>query len=652
MALDDLGPILVANRGEIARKIIATARRFHIRTIAVYTKADESWPHWREADTAVLIGEGPADESYLNIEKIVQVARSESVRSVHPGYGFLAENVDFVRACVDAGLIFIGPSPDAMRKMGSKSEAKRLMESAGIPILPGYHGEDQAPDLLREQAAAIGYPVLIKAVAGGGGRGMRLVEEASAFDDNLVSAQREAASAFNDSRVLLEKPIRNPRHVEVQILGDTFGNIVHLLERDCSLQRRHQKIIEEAPAPGLGDDLRRALFDAAVTAAGIVKYTGAGTVEFLLEARSDGGGFYFMEMNPRLQVEHPVTEAITGIDLIEQQLRIAAGEPLSLRQSDIAPTGHAIEARLYAEDPARNFVPTTGVVEELILPKAAEGGVDCGISRNTRVSAFYDPLLMKITATGQTRDEALARLRNQLAVLKLAGLETNQGFLSAILESQDFSNGSVATSFVDANLPRFAARDPSNRAVAGAVLAWFEQKPDPGAQVLGRWAARDGYQPGGLARQRDVPFAMGGISHVAHVTWDAFAGAHVRYGESAVTGKDIQAGDYYVTKETVQAFNNGFPFVLKMADAVAIDAGNTAGAGPVSCPVTGRVTAVMVKSGMLVSRSDPLITIESMKMEHSVCATHGGRIVDVFVSEGQSVDAGAPAVEIAEENED
>ncbi len=435
-----LKSILVANRGEIARRVFATARRLGIRTVAVTTDADNSWPHWREADSFVSIGEGPAGESYLSGERIIAAALTEGAEAIHPGYGFLSENAAFAEATAEAGLIFVGPPPTAIRSMGSKSDAKRLMALAGVPVVPGYNGERQEPYFLKQKAYEIGYPILIKAVSGGGGRGMRRVAKVIDFDDALASAKREALSAFGDDQVLLERYVETPRHIEVQVFADRHGNFVHLFERDCSVQRRHQKVIEESPAPGLSEETRVALGEMAIKAAAAVGYEGAGTVEFVADASRalDLDSFFFIEMNTRLQVEHPVTEAVTGIDLVEWQLRVASGEPLPRRQEEIAFTGHAIEARLYAEDPAADFRPSTGRIVTLSLPSGPGIRVDSGVEEGTVVGPYYDAMLAKVIASGADRREAVSRISRALGRIRIAGPKTNLAFLSAIIATPDF----------------------------------------------------------------------------------------------------------------------------------------------------------------------------------------------------------------------
>src|SRR5712671_561341 len=440
--------ILIANRGEIACRVIRTARQMGIATVAVYSDADANALHVAMADEARRIGPPPARESYLNIAAIIEAARRSGAEAIHPGYGFLSENPDFAEACAKAGLVFIGPPAAAIRAMGSKAAAKALMEGHGVPVVPGYHGEAQDAASLAAEAERIGYPVLIKASAGGGGRGMRIVTRADEFARALVGAKREAAGAFGDDRILLERYLERPRHIEVQVFGDTQGNIVHLWERDCSIQRRHQKIVEEAPAPGLDKARREKLGEMAVAAARAVGYVGAGTVEFIAE---DGAmkNFYFMEMNTRLQVEHPVTEAVTGLDLVEWQIRVAAGEPLPLCQPDLVLRGHAIEARLYAEDPERGFLPQTGTLHGLRFPPSRLARVDTGVRQGDTITPFYDPMIAKIIAWGEDRAAAVGRLRRALAETAVLGVKTNLEFLALVAEHPEFASGAVDTGFIE-----------------------------------------------------------------------------------------------------------------------------------------------------------------------------------------------------------
>ena len=475
--------VLIANRGEIACRVMRTARSLGLRTIAVHSSADRNALHVRSADEAYEIGPAPAAQSYLRAERILDVAKRTGAACIHPGYGFLSENAEFAEACAAAGIIFVGPSPSAIRAMGLKDEAKALMRRAGVPVVPGYDGAEQNMEFLRAEAVRIGFPVLIKAVAGGGGKGMRRVERAEDFAEALAGAQREAQNAFGNSRVLIEKYILAPRHIEMQVFGDSFGNAVHLFERDCSLQRRHQKVIEEAPAPGMTQEMRAAMGAAAVAAAKAVNYTGAGTVEFIVDG-SQGlrpDGFWFMEMNTRLQVEHPVTEAITGLDLVELQFRVAAGEALPFTQEDLSINGHAVEARLYAEDPANGFLPSTGPIAALYLAQPGGIRVDAGVDEKGEVTPFYDPMIAKVIALGDTREDALTMLHHALAASYVAGPRTNRDFLTRLIGSFGFMHGDFDTGYIDEHIEQLApSRDGvDERAVAlGAVALLNERRRD------------------------------------------------------------------------------------------------------------------------------------------------------------------------------
>jgi len=469
--------ILIANRGEIARRIIRTARRLGVRTVAIYSEADRHAPFVREADEAVLIGPAAASDSYLRGDRIVAAAVNAGVQAVHPGYGFLSENAEFAEQCASAGMVFIGPTPEAIRTMALKGAAKALMSAAGVPVTPGYHGDDQSTDGLRKEADRIGYPVLIKAVAGGGGKGMRRVDQAADFADALLSAQREGQNAFSDPKVLIEKYIEVPRHIEIQLFADSHGNVVHLFERDCSLQRRHQKVVEEAPAPNLPEALRAAMGQAAVTAARAIGYRGAGTVEFIVDVSKgiETANFYFMEMNTRLQVEHPVTEEITGVDLVEWQLRVAAGEPLPLTQDQLRINGHAFEARLYAEDPENDFLPVTGTLQKLEFPATAR--IESAVLQGDAVSVWYDPMIAKIIVHGRDRIQALGRMREALIHTRLSGMATNLSFLRRLVSDPDFAAAKIDTGLIA-------------RHIETLIQPWPDAPPptdDPWTEIGGWW---------------------------------------------------------------------------------------------------------------------------------------------------------------------
>ncbi len=621
MGGDLIGSLLIANRGEIARRIIRTARRLGVRTVAVYSEADASQPHVRDADAAALIGPPPARESYLRGEAILEAARASGAEAIHPGYGFLSENADFAEAVIGAGLVWVGPPPAAIRAMGLKDAAKRLMAAAGVPVTPGYLGDDQSPATLAREAAAIGWPVLIKAVAGGGGKGMRRVDRAEDFAGALDSAKREAASAFGDDRVLLERYVTRPRHIEVQVFGDARGAVVHLFERDCSLQRRHQKVVEEAPAPGMGAATRESLCAAAVRAAKAVDYVGAGTVEFIADA-SDGlraDRIWFMEMNTRLQVEHPVTEAVTGLDLVEWQLRVASGEPLPLTQDQIAIRGHAIEARLYAEDPARGFLPSIGPLAHFALPAGLR--VDAGVEQGGEISPFYDAMIAKLIAHAPTRGKAAAKLSAACRAVEAWPVKTNAAFLARLLDEPDVRAGLVDTGFIEARLDALAAPVPPSAEAAaraaGALMPPEDRSP---------WSAR------GLAGWR---------------AGAAPATATLQHGDRIVTSAIGAPGSAVLT-------DDGAAIVFEAGEALAFtrtlasdDAETQGGDGLLLAPMPGRIVQVTASAGAQVSRGQPLVTLEAMKMEHVLVAPFDGVVEDVRCVVGDQVTEGAMLARLA-----
>ena len=617
-----IGSVLIANRGEIARRIIRTAQRLGVRTIAVYSEADADAPHVAEADTAVLLGPAPARESYLRADAILAAARETGAEAIHPGYGFLSENADFAEAVIAAGLVWVGPPPAAIRAMGLKDAAKRLMAEAGVPTTPGYLGDDQSPEVLAREAAAIGWPVLIKAVAGGGGKGMRRVDRADHFSDALEAARREAASAFGDDRVLLERYVNRPRHIEVQVFGDSHGNVVHLFERDCSLQRRHQKVIEEAPAPGMDDATRQALCAAAVRAASAVNYVGAGTIEFIADA-SEGlraDRIWFMEMNTRLQVEHPVTEAITGLDLVEWQLRVASGEPLPLLQPQIEMAGHAIEARLYAEDPAKGFLPSTGSLDAFLI--GAPGiRVDSGVEAGGEIGPFYDPMIAKLIAYEATREGAADRLAAACAATEVWPVKTNAGFLTRLLSDPDFQAGHVNTGLIEARLDALTAT------------------PAPSAFLL-----------------MEAATALASTSDGAPWTQSALAG--LRLGADPAPSL-LQAGDTVfevrvdplLATATAQGqrqivlFEDGEAYEFTRPKSAATDEGG-ASDGQIRAPMPGRIASVSVAVGASVTHGQNLVTLEAMKMEHALVAPFDGKVAEVRCAVGDQVTEGALLVRL------
>jgi len=624
-----ISSLLIANRGEIARRIIRTARRLGVRTIAVYSEADAGAPHVREADEAVLIGPAPARESYLVADRILAAARETGAQAIHPGYGFLSENADFAEAVTAAGLVWVGPPPAAIRAMGLKDAAKKLMAEAGVPVTPGYLGDDQSAERLAVEAAAIGWPVLIKAVAGGGGKGMRKVEAAAEFDAALEAARREARGAFGDDRVLLEKYVTRPRHIEVQVFGDTHGHAVHLFERDCSLQRRHQKVIEEAPAPGMDEATRQALCAAAVKAARAVNYVGAGTVEFIADA-SEGlraDRIWFMEMNTRLQVEHPVTEAITGQDLVEWQLRVASGEPLPLAQDELKIDGHAIEARLYAEDPATGFLPSTGPLTYFRLPD--EVRADAGVVQGGEISPFYDPMIAKLIAHAPTRDGAARRLAEACRSVEIWPVRANAYFLANCASHPDFLAAKLDTDFINARLEALTAKpEPAVPAAAVAALGRREAGPEP--DPCSPWAPAG--QATGFRLNRD-PARLAAV----------FVDGVRRPGVLDLTAAG--AVDLGPPGEAV-VFAGGAAFSLALRPRAGAHGAAEGGDGAIRSPMPGKIVTLAAEVGTQVAKGAPLVTLEAMKMEHAMTAPFDGTVAEVSVAVGDQVSEGAVLVRL------
>ncbi len=623
-----LKSLLIANRGEIACRVIRTARRLGIRTVAVYSDADAKALHVRMADEAVHIGPSPARESYLVGEKIIAAAKATGAEAIHPGYGFLSENADFAQSVIDAGLIWVGPKPDSTRAMGLKDAAKKLMAEAGVPVTPGYLGENQDPKRLKKEADAIGYPVLIKAVAGGGGKGMRRVDAAKGFDDALESAKREAASAFGDDRVLIEKYILSPRHIEVQVFGDNHGNVVHLFERDCSLQRRHQKVIEEAPAPGMDEATREAVCHAAVLAAKAVNYENAGTIEFIADA-SEGlkpDRIWFMEMNTRLQVEHPVTEEITGQDLVEWQLRVASGEKLPKTQNELTITGHAIEARLYAEDPAKGFLPSVGRLDHFDLGE--EGRIETGVEEGDFISPFYDPMIAKLIGIGGDRAEAIGELASILDNVEVWPVRTNAGFLFNAVLNPDFGTGKIDTGFIERNLDELVPDPEPDDAIwrGGAAVAL---------------AIKEDEEPlGGLAG-----FRLNSPTHSrVSLRWQgATRAVSTEDGEfAAVSG--------FRDDERVVVFYEGQAYEFGLTSR---GTGTSHGIhdGEIEAPMPGKVTAVDVSAGEKVAKGQRLLTLEAMKMEHGLIAPFDGTVAELSAVPGTQVTEGQLLVRVEPEGE-
>jgi len=648
--------LLIANRGEIACRIIRTARGLGIRTIAVNSDADATALHVREADEAVAIGGPRPAESYLIGERIIAAAQATGAQAIHPGYGFLSENADFAQAVQDAGLIWVGPNPDSIRAMGLKDAAKARMIAAGVPVTPGYLGEDQSPDRLRSEADAIGYPVLIKAVAGGGGKGMRRVDDAADFAEALASCQREAAASFGDDRVLLEKYVLSPRHIEVQVFGDSHGNVVHLFERDCSLQRRHQKVIEEAPAPGMDSATREAVCAAAVRAAQAVDYVGAGTIEFIADASEglNADRIWFMEMNTRLQVEHPVTEMITGQDLVEWQLRVASGEPLPCRQDQLAIHGHAMEARLYAEDPAKGFLPSIGRLDAFDLGDTVR--VDTGVEQGATITPYYDPMIAKVIAHGDTREEARETLADALDAAIVWPLRSNAGFLVEALDHPAFVAATLDTGLIaregDALMPPAL---PSEEVLVEAAQALAGPQPLPGFRlnaaprqvamlsVAGEPVEVDFSHPASppFARHPKLPFALslskGGSPQATGS----------RLGTSPSTGSgrtDVVAPDRLLVTEGGQTWE------ITPYRAAAAAAGG-AGDGAILSPMPGRIIAVDVTAGQSVTKGQRLVTLEAMKMEHSLTAPFDGVVADLTATPEAQVPEGTLLVRIEPQGE-
>ncbi len=650
--------ILIANRGEIACRIIRTAHRLGIATVAIYSDADKNTLHVEMADEAVRVGPAQSAQSYLNIEAIIKAAHDTGAEAIHPGYGFLSENPAFVEAVEKAELVFIGPSAKAIRAMGLKDAAKSLMERAAVPVVPGYHGDNQDNAFLKSQADAITYPVLIKARAGGGGKGMRRVDDPAHFSAALESARREAEASFGDGAVLIEKYMTKPRHIEVQIFGDNFGNAVHLFERDCSLQRRHQKVIEEAPAPGMTPEMRTAMGEAAVKAALAIGYSGAGTVEFIADV-SEGlrpDRFFFMEMNTRLQVEHPVTEAITCLDLVEWQLRVASGEPLPKRQDELAINGWAFEARLYAEDPARDFMPATGRLALFAPPENAR--VDSGVRSGDTITPFYDPMIAKIITHGATRDEALSRLDAALNKTCIAGLVTNRQFLTALCKLEAFRKGDVDTGLIAREtVVLFRDEKPSEVAFALATLGALDlldapQKGDP-------WSALRGFRLWDDAsrsilldhhgERQTISFTIKGDRFFGFTFGDleicSYDNGLVRF---SMDGRTEQASVFRL-KHDVSVQLNGRDAIFHHVQSVGAEE-DTSRESRILAPMPGLVRLVSVVEGASVAKGDALVTMEAMKMELLLTAPRDGKILSVGVAVGDQINEGAVLVELEEQH--
>ncbi|MBU6291869.1 MAG: acetyl/propionyl/methylcrotonyl-CoA carboxylase subunit alpha [Burkholderiales bacterium] len=654
--------ILIANRGEIACRVAATARRLGIRTVAVYSQADAQSQHVAMCDESVLIGPAPAKESYLKMERIISAARDTGAEAIHPGYGFLSENEAFAAACEASDIVFIGPPASAIRAMGSKSAAKALMEKARVPLVPGYHGERQESDFLRQQADAIGYPVLLKASAGGGGKGMRIVERSEDFEAALASCKREAINSFGDDRVLVEKYLQRPRHIEIQVFADTQGNYVYLFERDCSVQRRHQKVLEEAPAPGMTPERRQAMGEAAVNAARAVGYVGAGTVEFI--ANQDGS-FYFMEMNTRLQVEHPVTELITGTDLVEWQLRVAAGEPLPLQQQDVHIDGHAIEARIYAENPEKGFLPSTGTLLHLRLPDAvnfAQGHVriDAAVRQGDAITPHYDPMIAKLIVHGDDRSQALARMQQALNAIEIVGPSTNVAFLSRLMATPAFAGAELDTGLIERH---HALLFPPADAVPVEMLAlWLAKlmasdtaRHDPWDSVQG-WRLNGSYlrtlrfECDDQGFELNLEYSRDGWRMTTqsqqallnHIAIDQ-ADVSIQIDGRHLSGRVVRDDDRF------HVFWQGQHRVISWSDPIAHAGESESEGGRLTAPMPGKIVQLMVDEGTSVEKGAPLLIMEAMKMEHTISAPANGKVEALHYAVGDQVAEGAQLLSFAPE---
>jgi len=659
--------VLIANRGEIARRVMQTAKALGMRTIAVYSEADADALHVAEADQAFLLGPAPANESYLKGDKILEIAKQAGAECIHPGYGFLSENAGFAEACEKAGITFVGPSAASIRAMGLKDAAKRLMEEAGVPVVPGYHGDNQDAEFLGKEAVKIGYPVLIKAVAGGGGKGKRRVDDAKDFQSALEGAMREGDKSFGDARVLIEKYIEKPRHIEIQVFADSHGNAVHLFERDCSLQRRHQKVVEEAPAPDMPEEVRAAMGAAAVAAAKAVDYRGAGTVEFIADG-SKGlctDGFWFMEMNTRLQVEHPVTEEITGQDLVEWQFKVAAGEELPLEQHELFIEGHAIEVRLYAENPAKKFLPSTGTLNRLLFP--SEDGhirIETGVAEGDAISIYYDPMIAKVIAWDQTRTRAINRMESALRKLQVAGVTTNAAFLAECVDHASFRAGDVDTGFIEKHMSDLVPQDAAPGAIDQALAAIAvlcrrqgeaEDRALASTEPACPWDALDGFRVGGVSAERiafagdhgfevGVTYAEGDVVlTVGDQTLDVEGELSDEGLSAVIDGTHHSAGILWMADRLV-LMHAGKTFELPYEDPLAAEFAEDTGAGGLAAPMPGKIISVLAKAGEKVKRGQALIVLEAMKMEHTLAAPADSEIEAVNVAAGDQVTEGTAVV--------
>ena len=665
--------ILIANRGEIACRVAATARRLAVKTVAVYSDADANAKHVAACDEAVYLGGSAPKDSYLRWEKIIEAALATGAQAIHPGYGFLSENDEFATACAAAGLVFIGPPASAIQAMGLKAESKQLMEKAGVRLVPGYHGADQDPALLQAQADSIGYPVLIKASAGGGGKGMRVVDASAGFAAALASCKREAINSFGDDAVLIEKYVQRPRHIEIQVFGDTQGNYVYLFERDCSVQRRHQKVLEEAPAPGITPEFRQQMGEAAVAAARAVNYVGAGTVEFIVEQKPDGSmTFFFMEMNTRLQVEHPVTEAITGLDLVEWQLRVASGEPLPLQQHELKIQGHAIEARICAENPDNNFLPATGTLQVYGLPAHTtferaphSTRVDSGVRQGDTISPFYDSMVAKLIVHGATRAEALARLDAALAATHIVGLATNVQFLRHVTTSASFAQANLDTGLIPREAVALFHQEKVGLSMAAAALVAHTllQEQTMAAQTNARgwadpWARRDGWKSHGPSvraftlefqgeRHTVLLTTLHGAAEPQRTLQIAGTTQALSYAPAAGGALDIRLGarranvHVYAKGDVAHVFTAGGATQIVAIDALAHAGDTHSDVGRLTAPMPGKVVSFAVKVGDKVSKGQALAVLDAMKMEHTIAAPVDGTVAELLFAPGDQVTDGA-----------
>ncbi|PLX92676.1 MAG: 3-methylcrotonyl-CoA carboxylase [Desulfuromonas sp.] len=661
--------ILIANRGEIACRIITTARRLGIRSVAVYSEADTDSLHVQLADEALLVGPAPAGDSYLRADRLIAAAQRSGVQAIHPGYGFLAENADFARSCENARITFIGPPACAIDAMGDKARAKQLMASAGVPLVPGYHGEDQDPDLLLQEADKIGYPLLLKASAGGGGKGMRVVESKEEFLTALAAARREAMSAFGDQRMLLERYLRQPRHVEIQVFADSQGNVLHLFERDCSVQRRHQKVIEEAPAPGMSEKLRQQMSAAAIAAARAINYVGAGTVEFLL---GSDDSFYFMEMNTRLQVEHPVTEMITGQDLVEWQLLVASGQPLPCSQNQLQISGHAIEVRLYAEDPQRDFLPASGTLKHWLLPEPTPRvRIDSGVQQGDRIGIHYDPLLAKLIVHAEDRPSALQRLRRALDGMEVVGLTCNRDFLRRVCDNPTFSSGEFDTGFIDRNQKTLLAPPPpiSDEQLALTALYLLLQRRQQARQAAlsssepdSPWHSTTGWRLNSdnhhrlLLRNEDQQHSIM-LHYRPHGFLVELPGGNIEASGELCDDGSLRAiiNGHRCRARVLQngldltLLHNGFTHTLQLDDPLYSVLDLQAGTGSLNAPMPGKIIAIHTSPGNKVEAGTPLLTLEAMKMEHTINAPLEGIVSEIHFQTGQMVEEGVELISIVSE---